>query len=107
MTDMISFLSNYREEAPAWLATYYQLFVREYSKAPWLFCLQDHGWGGNYDRFGKGGILDAIIRKNNCKPTFVICGNNTHIWDGYEKVKDVLTISDTNHDRDLYKMIEG
>ena len=64
---MISFLSNYREEAPAWFATYYQLFVREYSKAPWQFCLQDHGFGGNYNRFGKGGILDAIIRKNNCK----------------------------------------
>ena len=60
MTDMISFLSNYREESPACLATYYQLFVREYSKAPWLFCLQDHGWGGNYDRFGKDGILEAI-----------------------------------------------
>lgn len=89
------------------IATYYQLFVREYSKAPWLFCLQDHGWGGNYDSFGRRGILDEIIRKNNCRPTFVICGTNTRIWNGYEKVKDVLTISDKHHDRDLYKMIEG
>lgn len=88
------------------IATYYQLFVREYSKAPWLFCLQDHSCGGNYDRFGKGGILDAIIRKNNCRPTFVICGTNTRIWNGYEKVKDILTISDKHHDRDLYKIIE-
>ena len=88
------------------IATYYQLFVREYSKAPWLFCLQDHGFGGNYDRFGRGGILDEIIRRNNCRPTFVICGSNTHIWNGYEKVKDVLTISDEHHDRDLYKIIE-
>ena len=89
------------------IATYYQLFVREYSKAPWLFCLQDHGFGGNYDSFGRGGILDEIIRKNNCKPTFVICGSGTRIWNGYEKVKDVLTISDEHHDRDLYKIIEG
>ena len=25
------------------IATYYQLFAKEYSKAPWLFLLQDHG----------------------------------------------------------------
>ena len=43
------------------IMTYYQLFVREYCRAPWLFLLQDHGLGGNYDRFGKGGLLDAII----------------------------------------------
>ena len=89
------------------IATYYQLFVREYSKAPWLFCLQDHGSGGNYNRFGKGGILDAIIRKNNCRPTFVICAKNTRIWDGYERVEDVLPVFGGmhRHRRDLYKII--
>lgn len=35
------------------IATYYQLFAKEYSKAPWLFLLQDHGWGGNYDKLSR------------------------------------------------------
>ena len=36
--------------------------MKEYSKAPWLFLLQDHGFGCNYDCFGTGGILDEIIQ---------------------------------------------
>ena len=86
------------------IATYYQLFAREYSKAPWLFCLQDHGFGGNYDRFGQGGILDAIIRRTNCKPTFVIRGRGTRIWDGYERVENVLSVSDRHHHWNLFKI---
>ena len=35
------------------IATYFQLFVKQFVKAPWLFLLQDHGFGCNYYRFGK------------------------------------------------------
>ena len=49
---------------------YEQLFVNQYKKAPWLFLLQDHGFGGNYDKFGRGGSLDRIIQKG-VKPEFV------------------------------------
>lgn len=65
---------------------YYQIFCREYKKAPWIFLLQDHGFGGNYDCFGRGGILDAIIKKNGIRPEFVLCGDNTHIWTGYKRL---------------------
>jgi len=71
------------------IATYYQLFVKEYSKTPWLFLLQDHGWGGNYDKFGARGLLDRIIQRNHCFPTFVLCASNTSIWRGYEKLEEV------------------
>lgn len=87
--------------------TYYQLFVKEYSKAPWLFLLQDHGFGGNYDDFGKGGLLDLIILKNRCYPTFVICGEGgPGIWNGYELVADVSPVYGGMHHqrRDLYKI---
>ena len=87
------------------IATYFQLFVKEYTKAPWLFLLQDHGFGGNYDRFGKGGVLDAIISKSGVCPEFVICGDNTRIWKNYEKVEGVLPIYGGMHEnrRYLYK----
>lgn len=71
------------------IATYYQLFVKQYVKSPWIFLLQDHGFGGNYDKFGKGGFLDAIIRKLNIRAEYVICATKTHIWDGYSRVKGV------------------
>lgn len=71
------------------IQTYKQLFVNQYKKAPWLFLLQDHGFGGNYDRFGRGGALDRIIRKG-VKPEFVICGVDTDIWGGYFRIERVL-----------------
>ena len=67
---------------------YEQLFVNQYKKAPWLFLLQDHGFGGNYDKFGRGGSLDRIIQKG-VKPEFVICGVNTDIWSGYFRIDRV------------------
>ena len=87
------------------IATYYQLFVKEYSKSPWLFLLQDHGFGCNYDCFGRGGILDKIIRENHCYPQFVICASNTHIWNGYEQIKDVSPVYGGMHEhrRDIFR----
>ena len=87
------------------IATYYQLFVKEYSKAPWLFLLQDHGFGGNYDCYGAGGILDQIIHESRCYPTFVIFGDGggTGIWKGYEQVADVSPLYRGMHRRDLFK----
>ena len=86
------------------IATYYQLFVKKYSKAPWVFLLQDHGFGCNYDCFGKGGILDAIIQENHCYPQYVICASNTRIWNGYEQVENVSPVYGGMHQqrRDIY-----
>lgn len=71
------------------IATYYQLFCKEYKIAPWIFLLQDHGFGGNYDIFGKGGILDEIILTHKVRPKYVLCAKNTLIWDGYKPLDQV------------------
>ena len=84
------------------IATYYQLFAKEYAKAPWLFLLQDHGWGGNYDKFGARGLLDRIIQRNHCFPTFVLCAGNTRIWRRYDKIEEVSPLEYGN--RYLYKI---
>ena len=87
------------------IVSYYQLFCMEYGKAPWIFLLQDHGLGGNYDLFGKGGILDEIIEKNYVSPEFVICATNTRIWDGYEAQPHLAAVCGGMHrnPRVLYK----
>lgn len=71
------------------IATYYQLFAMEHRKAPWIFLLQDHGFGGNYDRFGKEGLLDRIMTESECWPKFVLCDKEYNVWSGYSAVEGV------------------
>ncbi len=85
------------------IATYYQLFCKEYNKGPWIMLLQDHGFGGNYDKFGKDGLLDAIIMRNDIRPHYVLCAENTQIWQGYERVSGLQPINEGLHSRFLYK----
>lgn len=70
---------------------YFQLFINRLKRAPFLFLLQDHGFGCNYDRFGKGGLLDIMISQGKLWPDFVICDKDkgTTIWDGYKKINEV------------------
>ena len=90
------------------IATYYQLYVRQYKKAPWIFLLQDHGFGGNYEKFGKGGLLDAIIKESTIRPYYVICDLHTEIWNGYEKLENTdSTFGGMHHsERRLFKREE-
>lgn len=74
------------------IMSYYQLFVKEYAKAPWLFLLIDHGFGGNYDLFGEGGLLEKIITHHHCFPEQVLCYKYNSIWPGYEQVEGVDSI---------------
>lgn len=79
------------------IATYYQLFARQYGCAPWIFLLQDHGLGCNYDCFGRGGLLDAIIQANDCRPPFVLCADNSRIWEGYQPVDGLQSVCGGMH----------
>ena len=86
------------------IATYYQLFCREYRKAPWIVLLQDHGFGGNYASFGHEGLMEKVMEANNCWPKNVLCADNTHIWDHYEKVDADPVIGGMHrNERFLYK----
>ena len=92
------------------ISTYYELFCKEYKKAPWLMLLQDHGFGGNYDRFGKGGMLDEIIMTSGKRPDYVLCAEDgTTIWDGYEKIDNLPPVLDGMHksSRSLYRNTIG
>lgn len=90
------------------IMTYYQLFVREYWKSPWLFLLIDHGFGGNYDVFGGGGLLEKIITEYCCFPEFVLCYKYNSIWPGYTTVEGLDSVRGGMHDdeRILYERTE-
>ena len=80
------------------IATYYQLFCMEHRKAPWIVLLQDHSFGGNYDQFGKGGLLEAYMRHFQIRPEFVLCDDiGTKVWSGYEQVQGLSPFEDRRH----------
>ena len=50
------------------------------------FLLQDHGFGGNYDRFGRGGLLEKIMNASKVYPHFILTSYDNP-YDGYAKVE--------------------
>ena len=68
------------------IINYDALFANKNIQTPFLMVLQDHGWGGNYDKFGKGGLMEKIAIETNVFPKMLIVGDNTDSWSGYKKV---------------------
>ena len=70
------------------IATYDALFANK-NKAPDVLVLQDHGFGGNYNVFGRGGALEQIAKETDCFPEYILCADNTNIWEGYNLLSNV------------------
>lgn len=72
------------------IATYDALFCQEDSLLPpFAVVLQDHGFGGNYDRFGRGGLLDQVATSCNVFPDWLLVAKNTEPWHGFFRVPNV------------------
>jgi len=67
------------------IATYDALFANKHH-APTAFILQEHGFGGNYNRFGKGGYLHQIAVMTNTFPKYIMCVDDYPMWDGYHRI---------------------
>ena len=50
---------------------------------PFLAVIQDHGFGGNFDRFGADGLLERIARRSGVWPEFLLVANNSARWADY------------------------
>jgi hypothetical protein len=72
-------------------AAYDALFCQEDSGRVPPFCIvaQDHGFGGNWSDFGAGGALETIANRAGSFPKFLLVGNNTNAWRGYERCENV------------------
>ena len=68
------------------IATYEAIFANGNAPQFFGFLLQDHGWGGNYDRFGRGGLLEKIMTRSKVFPHFVLTAHDRP-YDGYAKVE--------------------
>lgn len=67
------------------IATYEAVFANGNAPQFFGFLLQDHGFGGNYDCFGRGGLLEKIMVRSKVYPHFVLTEYDNP-YDGYERV---------------------
>ncbi len=73
------------------VAAYDALFCQKPGSAPFVLMLQDHGFSGNYTRFGRGGLLGKIVVQANSFPEFILCADNTEIWPDYRLIPEAYS----------------
>lgn len=71
------------------MAAYDSLFCQVKATAPYAVVLQDHGWGGNWTKFGKGGDLETLASSTVRLPQFLLVAANTDAWNGYSAIDGV------------------
>ena len=65
-------------------ATYDALYCQgDGTPAPFLVVIQDHGFGGNWSRFGRGGMLERTARTCSALPEHLLVAENSRPWRGY------------------------
>lgn len=87
-------------------AAFDALFCQQSSvAAPWCIVLQDHGFGGNYDRFGAGGMLEELARSCRSHARFLLKGAHTRSWASYGLVPNVLSERMSYGNRKLFQHV--
>lgn len=75
------------------VATYDALFCQARGRPPFALVLQDHGFGGNYTRFGQRGLLQAVAQRADRYPEYLLCAHrNTEPWIGYAQIPDIADV---------------
>lgn len=56
------------------------------TSAPYLVVIHDHGFGGNYNQFGRDGILSRIADECKVFPAWQLVADNSNEWNGYKLI---------------------
>ena len=59
------------------VATYDALFCQPNARAPYAVVVQDHGYGGNWTKFGQGGQLEQVAYDINRLPEILLVAENS------------------------------
>lgn len=68
------------------IAAYDALFCQEPCRPPFAMVVQDHGFGGNCDSFGHGGLLERLALESKAIPDFLLVGEDTSPWVGFKEL---------------------
>ena len=69
------------------IATYDALYCQTGCRAPYGLLLQDHGFGGNYNEFGSGGLMERIAKRTGVFPEWML--SDRAVWTGFNRVPSV------------------
>lgn len=67
------------------VATYDALFCQDHSQPLYAALLQDHGFGGGYTNFGRGGLMETIAERTRHFPRLIVCPPGSQ-WAGYTEM---------------------
>lgn len=73
------------------VAAYDALFCQAHGRAPFAIVLQDHGFGGNWTRFGCEGALEHLAVTTERLPEYLLVATNTRAWTGYAPIDGDVT----------------
>lgn len=72
------------------IASYDALFCQNNgAPPPFAVLIQDHGFGGNYDKFGQGGLLERIAITCNVYPQLLLVAEGSGPWRDFEKLPEL------------------
>jgi hypothetical protein len=72
------------------IASYDALFCQEHSESPpFAVLLKDHGFGGNYNGFGRGSLLERVATRSRVLPSWLLVAESAQAWQGFERVPEV------------------
>lgn len=70
---------------------------------PFAALIQDHGFGGNYSKFGRGGKLCEIAQEYRVFPSFMLVGGENNAWPSYTNMRfDFVVGGQHNNERLLF-----
>ena len=64
-----------------WL--FWNIWIKGRRPAPFAVLLQDHGWGGNWTKFGRGGALHKLAIQSGRLPAWVL-SDESSVWPCFE-----------------------
>lgn len=67
------------------VATYDALFCQDHSPPVYAALIQDHGFGGSYTKFGRGGLMESIAARTRRFPQLMVCPPGTE-WADYTEI---------------------
>jgi hypothetical protein len=87
------------------VAAYDALFCQAKAKPPFAIVLQDHGYGGNWTWFGRGGSLEQLASRTRRLPEFLLVAENTDAWAGYSVIEGAVASGGGMHgfERQLWR----
>jgi hypothetical protein len=67
-------------------ATFHALFTQRLAYRPFGILVQDHGFSGNPDRFGRDGMLEQLAQQYDKYPKYLLVEDH-NAWNGYRRIE--------------------